>query len=179
MTEPSFLFVGYLVQEPYPVDKRFPGTLLASIRRDVHPDLNHIRYEMIGGVPNVTRFLTYLPDMSAYPGWVLNGYAIDASKVRPEKGLDGVTIFPSKYEYAKHWRRPNDGLSVLGYDVVDEECHPFSFLHPDDYTLDEIERNGGKLNRWGLFQTPADAQRFCDYILRENQDDGTIWQVWG
>jgi hypothetical protein len=179
MTEDPFLFVGYLVQEPYPVDPRFPAMRLATIDRPIHPALDRILYETIGGVPNVTRFLTALPDASRYPGYVLNGYAIESAKVVPELGLDGVTVYPSKYEYARHWRRPHDGLRVLGYDVVDEAAHPFSVLHYEDYSLGEIEREGGPLNRWALFDSPADAEKFCRYALRENQTDGTVWQVWG
>src|SRR5207245_1428319 len=115
------LFVGYLVQEPYLVDPRFPGMRLATIDRKIHPELDRVRYEDIGGVPNLTRFLTYLPDMARYPGYVLNGYAIDLARVVPEPGLNGSRTYPSKYEYAKHWVRPQDGLRLLGYDLVDEK----------------------------------------------------------
>ena len=179
MSNAAFLFAGYLIQEPYLVLDRFPGMRVATIDRDVHPDTASIRYELIDGVPNVTRFLTGLPDMTKYPGWVLNGYAIDQDKVLPELGLDGVTVFPSKYEYAKRWKRPVDGLQLLGSDVVDERCHPFSLLHFEKHSLDAIRSNGGDLNSFGLFETAEASYRFCDYLDRRNQGEGTVWQVWG
>lgn len=179
MADKTFLFVGYLVQEPYTIDPRIPGARIATIDRPVHSELDQIRYELINGIPNVTRFLTYLPNMDQFPGYVLNGYAIDSTRVLPEKGIDGVSIYPSKYEYAKHWTRPQDGLRVLGYDVVDEPSHPFSILHSQNYSLDEIQTNCGMLNQFGLFNEARDAKSFCEYIESVDQEDGTIWEVWG
>lgn len=179
MKESEFLFVGYLVQVPYLVDEQSPGLRIATIDRPVHPALDHVRYEMVGGIPNVTRLLTELPDMVQYPGYVLNGYAIERSKVAPEVGLDGKTIFPSKYEYAKHWRRPDDGLRVLGYDVVDEPAHPFSILHSGPYTLPKINLECGTLNNFGLFDNIEAARCFCKFIRHDNQEEGTVWQIWG
>lgn len=114
-----------------------------------------------------------------YPGYVLNGYAIERRSVVPETGLDGTTVFPSKYEYAKRWRRPDDGLRVLGYDVVDEPAHPFSLLHSGPWTLAEIIEACGPLNGFGLFEACDEARRFCDFALRDNQEEGTIWQICG
>jgi hypothetical protein len=179
VTTKSFLFVGYLVQEPYLKDPKFPGMRLATIDRKIHPDFLTIGYDLVGGVANVTRFLTHLPDMSKYPGWILNGYAIESDEVKPELGIDRITVFPSKYEYAKRFERPEDGLSMIGFDLVDERTHPFSVLHFEDYTLDELTADGRQLNKWGLYQTVAAAETFRDFVLRVNQTEATIWQVWG
>jgi len=179
MSDDDFLFVGYLAQVPWLTDPELPGVRIATIDRDVHPALDTIRYETIAGVANVTRFLTYLPDMSRYSGYVLGGYAIARAAVVAEKGIDGKTMFPSKYEYARQWRRPDDGLRLLGYDVVDERAHPFSILHSGPWSLAEVIDACGPLNDFGLFETPMAAQHFCDFARDDNQEEGTIWQVWG
>ena len=160
-------------------DAQQPGMRIATIDRAVHPALDAVRYEMIDGVANVTRFLTELPDMAHYPGYVLGGYAIERAALVPEKGIDGQTMLPSKYEYAKHWRRPDDGLRLLGYDVVDEPAHPFSILHSGPWSLSEVIEACGPLNSFGLFGTPEAARRFCDFVRAENEEEGMVWQVWG
>jgi len=112
-------------------------------------------------------------------GALLVGYAIARSALVPEKGIDGQTMLPSKYEYAKHWRRPDDGLRRLGYDVVDEPAHPFSILHAGPWSLSEVVDACGPLSDFGLFDTPEAAKRFCDLVRAENEEEGSIWQVWG
>ena len=178
VTEESFLFVGYLVQEPYLEIPAYAGIKWASISRDIVPSLDKFEYDKFAGLCNVTKFLTYIPAMSRYEDYVLNGYAIELESVLPEIGLDGSTL-PSRYEYAKHWDRPNDGMVVLGYDVVDEPCHPRSYIFSGDYELDEISKNAGPLNEHGLLSNLEEAELFRKYILEDDQSVGTIWQVWG
>jgi hypothetical protein len=178
IADAEFQFVGYLVQAPYLADARFPHARIATIHREMHPYFNRIEYQLIGGFHNPTEFLTDVPDMSKYQGWVLNGYAIDGPAIRPERCSDG-TLVHSKYEYAKTWRRPADGLSLLGFDLTDESIPFFSVLHFEDYSVKEVDENGGPLNEFGLISSVAAARQFQRYVLEANQREGTIWQVWG
>lgn len=179
MADTSFIFVGYLVQEPYILSRQFPGVRAATIDRNVPKELDEVRFERVGPTFNFTRFLLSPPDMTKYPGWVLNGYAIEASGIHPEKALDGVTSQTSRYEFARYRERPKDTLIFLGFDVVDEPCHPFSILHFEVLPAEEVKLNTGGLNEYGLLADVEAANRFSEYVLRVNQRLGTIWQVWG
>jgi len=177
--ERRYLFVGYLVQEAFLVDPLLPGRRIATMDRPVPPELDQIRYEEIGGLVNTSRFLPEPPDMTGFPGYILSGYAIDEDAVVPVLGLNRST-HPSSYEYARHLVRLHDGLVLLGYDVIDEPANPFSLLHSSRlFTMDEVQLHAGPLNQYGLFASDDAARRFCSFAARENQEEGTCWQVWG
>jgi hypothetical protein len=178
MVDAPFLFVGYLVQEPYLTDPRLLGARIATLDRRIVPDLDRFSYESHNGFANITKFLTHLPDIREYPGWVLNGYAVSRDAVKEEIGIDGSTILPSRYEYAKHWRRAGDHLSVLGYDVVDESANPFSLLHAKPDSYEEIQKTVGELNEYGLFANSEHAKEFCR-VIAPNEEAAAVWQVWG
>jgi hypothetical protein len=179
MSSAEFTFVGYLIQEPYLRDARLPDCQLAIMNRKEHPICTQPRYEDISGIPNVTRFLTHLPNMEDYPGWILNGYGIDSQSIVPEVGLDGVTQLPSKYEFARKVVRHADELQSLGFDVIDESCNPMSLIHNLDNSISHIRHLGLPINKWGLFPSDQDAATFVDFIRIANQSDGVVWQVWG
>lgn len=173
------LFVGYLVQTPYIRLTDGSEMEIATLDRPIHPQFDNIRYEEVEGVTNVTKFLTHIPDKTSYPGYVINGYSIDVNAILPELGLDGETKYPSKYEYARKLLRPDDGLKSLGFDVIDEPAHPFSILHSGPYALKLVQKNIAPLNGHGLFGIFEDAENFCKFILQDNQELGTIWEVFG
>src|SRR5580704_10836001 len=116
MHEADFVFVGYLVQEPYPTSwwKR-PNRKLASLENDVHPSLEQPQWEIVNGVRNQTAFLLRPPDMGKYPGWLLCAYAIERgaiARIRVQMA-DRSVVGPLAYEYALHWNRADDGLQRI------------------------------------------------------------------
>lgn len=193
MANSEFTFVGYLVQEPYVTNwwKR-EGKRLASLENTVHPSLEKPQWQKVEDVINPTEFLLSPPDMSKFPGWVLCGYSIEReaiSRLRDEilDPAKGRMPSPLRYEYALHLRRNEDGLERLGYEVSDAIIHRLSILNNCGYTLEQVEANAGPLNRFSLFDSLHDAQRFQKYIKTETEDhrvddghaDGVIFEVWG
>jgi len=166
LTEIGFHFVGYLVQEPYL--KNWPqreGLQVATIERDVHPDLQR-EWKEIGGFLNATEFRTTLPRVPE-AGWVLNGYSIEPDAI--ETVLWYKTDKPEKtFLYALHTQRANDELLVIGYELVDCAIERLSILNNCGYSLDEIHRVAGELNRYGLFDSSGQAKEFQKYVASRN-----------
>jgi hypothetical protein len=189
----EFVFVGYLVQEGYVSGwwKR-EGKRLASLENTVHPLFEKPQWKTIGGVLNTTEFLLTPPDIAKFPGWVLCGYSIERGAI-PRLRVEildpqrGRTPGPLRYEYAVHLTRSEDGLVRLGYEVMDATIHRLSVLNNCGYTVEQIEKNAGPLNRFSLLETAQDARRFQEYIKTETEDhdvddghaDGVIFEVWG
>lgn len=200
----NFIFVGYLIQEPY--WKSWPkreGFRVASIEREWHPVLNKFQWSKIDGIDNPTRFLTELPQLESLslephkcesvfhkrcPGWVISGYSFPRDFVEQETmtSTDGkVTLH--EFGYAMKMKRTEDGLKMLGYEVLDAEDTFLSILNDCDYTVEQACEMGGPLNEYSLFSSVADAERFVEAIktdpakpnLIPDHNRGVIIEVWG
>ena len=81
------------------------------------------------------------------------------------------------------WR--DDGLELLGYEVIDSVIHRLSILNNCGYTMEQVEANVGPLNRFSLFNSARGARKFQEYIKTETEDhhvddahaDGVIFEV--
>jgi hypothetical protein len=186
MCEADFVFVGYLVQEPYPTSwwKR-PRRKLASLENDVHPSLEQPQWEIVNGVRNQTGFLIRPPDMAKYPGWLLCAYAIERDaidRIRVQM-VDRSVRCPLAYEYALHLKRGDDRLRRMGYEVMDARIDRLSILNNCGYEVEEVEIFGGPLNQYCLFDRLEDAKRFRENIRtktpNDSHSDGVIFEVWG
>lgn len=188
----EFVFIGYLVQEPFL--RGFRGRedyLLASIDlRDRHPDFETERLEQVAGLTNFTRFQLALPAMARYPDWSLNGYAIESrwipiSTEEVEPSHLGAPDQLVDFTYAREYKRPEDGLVRVGYDVVDEICDFLSIAHNCDYSVDELMRlSGDTLNDFGLFRSADAARAFVSAACMEEPEEAhlerpVILEVWG
>ena len=187
----EFVFAGYLVIEPFL--RGFPGRedfLLASIDlRDFHPDFESEKYEQVDGVCNPTRFQLALPDMAGYPGWSLNGFAIEQRWI-PDLTVEGQAPPSSPPEqevtfgYAAKYKRPEDGLVCVGYDVFDLSCSFLSIAHNCGFSVDDLMRlSEDTLNEFGLFRTPDAARTFITAARKEEPGEGhlekpVILEVW-
>jgi hypothetical protein len=57
MNDNSYVFVGYLVQEPFWREWPLrPGFQVASIEREIHPRFDKFQWNMIAGIENPTKF---------------------------------------------------------------------------------------------------------------------------
>ena len=207
MSTENFLFVGYLIQEPYWIawPKR-EGYRVASIERECHPQFNKFQWNQIGGVDNPTRFLTDMPHLERLrlephkctsrfhkknPGWVVSGYAFPQYFVE-HRTLTSVdkkqTIF--EFGYALEMIRGADDLKLLGYEVLDANDEDWAFLsilNNCDYTVEQVREMTGLLNEYSLLSSVEDAERFKEAIKTDplnpkvipDHNPGVIVEVWG
>jgi hypothetical protein len=200
----NFIFVGYLVQEPYWTTwPKREGFRVASIEREWHPRLNKHQWNTVGGVENPTRFLTELPRLESLslephdcksrfhkqnPGWVISGYAFPRDFVEQETmtSTDGkVTLH--EFEYALKMERTRDGLKLLGHEVLDAEDTFLSTLNDCGYTVEQVREMAGPLNEYSLLSSVADAEQFKEGIKTDprkpkiipDHNRGIIVEVWG
>ena len=178
----NFVFVGYLVQEPYLT--RWPrrdGMKVATIERDVHPAFKR-EWQEIEGVLNTTEFHITHPK-TPEAGWVVNGYAVERDGIDTVRWSTaaGNDDAPKTFEYALHTRRENDGLVVLGYELVDCKIERLSVLNNCGYTLEQISKEAGDLNEFALFSDPRQAQVFQTYVSNRggSHSQAAIFEVWG
>jgi hypothetical protein len=165
----DFVFVGYLVQEPYLHNwPRREGLTVATIERDVHPESKR-EWEEIDGVLNSTEFHTKLP-LEPEAGWVLNGYAIERSAIEEvvwsKTKREGMFEAVQTFKYALHGKRADDSLAVLGYELVDCHIERLSVLNNCGYTMEQIRKVAGDLNEFSLFSDPGQAQAFQKYVVQ-------------
>jgi hypothetical protein len=200
----NFIFVGYLIQEPY--WRTWPkrdGFQVASIEREWHPKFNKYQWKKIDGVDNPTRFLTEPPDLKKLvlephdcksvfhkqaPGWVVSGYAFPQEVIERRKmvSTDGKHEL-REFGYALRFKRPTDGLELLGYEVLDEDDIFLSILNNCGYTVEEVRDMAGPLNEFSLLSTVEDAERFKQAIKADplnpnvipDHNRGIIVEVWG
>lgn len=202
----DFVFVGYLIQEPY--WKTWPkreGYRVASIEREWHPKFNKYQWNKVDGTDNPTHFLTELPDLQNLalephdcksllhlhkqsPGWVVSGYAFpqDVVEQRTMVSTDGKHTL-LEFGYAMKMHRNGDDLKLLGYEVVDEDDLFLSILNDCDYTVEQVRDMAGSLNEYSLFSSLADAERFKETIKTDpnnpkfipDHNRGMIVEVWG
>lgn len=185
----SFVFIGYLVQEPYLRNwPRRKGMQVATIERDIHPEYDKFQWNKVQGVENPTKFLTSIPHEPIESGWMLSGYALPREVVerRTMTSTDGkVTLH--EFGYALKLQRNGDDLKMLGYEVVDEEIFFLSILNNCGYTVDEVRKMAGPLNEYSLLSSVEDAERFKDAIktspknpgIIPDHNRGLILEVWG
>ncbi len=200
MKTDSFIFVGYLIQEPY--WREWPkreGYLVASIERESHPELNKYQWNRVDGEANPTRFLTEFPHLESLklelhkctsrfhkknPGWVVSGYALPRDVVEQRK----LVSVDKKHEilefgYALKMIRGIDDLKLLGYEVLDQEDLSLSILNDCDYSVREVQEMAGDLNKYSLFSSTLDAEKFTEAIktdpLNPTHNQGIILEVWG
>jgi hypothetical protein len=176
---------------------------VASIEREYHPKFNKFQWNKVDGVDNPTRFLTELPNLKnyplephdcksifhkMYPGWVISGYSFPRNFVEQETmtSTDGeVTMH--EFGYALKLKRSEDGLKLLGYEVLDAEDTFLSILNDCDYSVEEVREMAGQLNEYSLFSTVADAERFIEAIKTDpknpkiipDHNRGVAVEVWG
>jgi hypothetical protein len=165
----DFLFIGYLVQEPYLLNwPKREGLKVATIERDVQPEFKR-EWEQIDGVLNTTEFHSTLPGATA-AGWVLNGYQIERSAIEEvvwsKIKSNGADEAVQTFKYALHAKRANDGLTVLGYELVDCCIERLSVLNNCGYTLEQIRKAAGELNEFSLFNDPDQARSFQKYVAQ-------------
>lgn len=178
----DFAFVGYLVQEPYLENwPQRESMKVATIERDVHPDFKR-EWEEVDGLLNTTEFHIALP-REQESGWVINGYYIERNgidSVRWSKAPDGGESTRS-FEYALHINRENDGLVVLGYELVDCNIERLSVLNNCGYTLEQIRKVAGELNNFALFSEPQQAQAFQAFVSKRggSHSQTAIFEIWG
>jgi hypothetical protein len=207
MTDGSFVFTGYLIQEPY--WRGWPkreGYRVASIEREYHPEFNKFQWNTVAGVENPTRFLTEFPDLdrlklephkcaSAFhrknQGWVVSGYAFPRAVVEHKKLISVDKQHEMlEFGYALKMTRGTDDLKLLGYEVLDAgdgDWYFLSILNNCDYSVDQVREMAGDLNEHSLFSSIADARRFTEAIQRDAQNpgiipdhnQGIIVEVWG
>jgi len=204
MSTKDFVFVGYLIQEPY--WKTWPkreGYRVASIEREFHPELNKHQWDEVGGVENPTRFLTRFPNLEKLslephkcgsvlhkqsPGWVISGYAFPQDVVEQRR----ITSIDNKHSlvefgYAPKVSRNHDDLKLLGYEVVDEDDLFLSILNNCGYTVEQVRDMAGPLNEYSLLSSVEDAERFKEAIKADprnpsvipDHNRGVIVEVWG
>ena len=186
-SDSDFVFVGYLVQEPFVRNWWMrDGKRLASLENTVHPSFG-FQWQSVKGVLNLTEFLLVPPDMSKFPGWLLYGYSVERDAIpRLRVKMPDRIMGPLRYEYALQLARADDGLKLLGYEVIDATIERLSVLNNCEYSIEEIEANAGRLNEFSLLETVEDARKFQRYIKTETADhhvdshsDGVIFEVWG
>jgi hypothetical protein len=177
----NFVFAGYLVQEPYLTKwPRREGMQVATVERDLYPEFKR-EWEQVGGVLNTTEFHVALPKKPE-GSWVINGYGVERGaieRVHWSKAAGGSA--PKTFEYALHLHRTKDGLTLLGYELVDCNIERLSVLNNCGYTLDEIRREAGDLNEFALFSDPQQAQAFQTYVAKRggSHSESAIFEVLG
>lgn len=204
MKPEDFIFVGYLIQEPF--WKSWPkreGYRVASIEREYHPKFNKHQWNTLNGVENPTRFLTELPNLetlslephqcSSYlhkesPGWVISGYSFEREVVEHRRLISTDKKHTMlEFEYALQLHRSSDNLALLGYEVVDEDDIFLSILNNCGYTAEEVKLMAGPLNEYSLLSSIEHAERFNEAIKTDARNPkiipdhsrGVIIQVWG
>lgn len=207
MSTGNFIFVGYLIQEPY--WKTWPkreGYRVASIERERHPQVNKFQWNQVDGVDNPTRFLTEMPNLERLklephkctsrfhkknPGWVISGYAFPQDVVE-QRTLISVDKKQKilEFGYALKMTRGVDDLRLLGYEVLDANDEDWAFLsilNNYDYTVEQVREMAGPLNEYSLLSSLADAERFKEAIKTDpknpnvipDHNRGVIVEVWG
>ncbi len=204
MNSRDFVFVGYLIQEPY--WKTWPkreGYRVASIEREFHPEFNKYQWDKIQGIDNPTRFLTRFPRLENLslephecrsvlhrqsPGWVISGYAFprDIVEQRKRTSTDNRHTL-LEFGYALKMRRERDDLKLLGYEVVDNDDLFLSILNNCGYTVDQVREMAGPLDEYSLLTSVEDAERFTEAIKTDplnpkmipDHNQGVIVEVWG
>ena len=204
MSTGNFIFVGYLIQEPY--WKTWPkreGYRVASIEREFHPVFNEHQWDNVQGIENPTRFITRLPNLENLslephqcgsvlhkqsPGWVISGYAL------PREVVEQRTITSTdkkhsllEFGYATRMHRNGDDLTLLGYEVVDKDDLFLSILNNCGYTVEQVREMAGPFNEFGLLSSEADAEGFKQAIridpknpkITPDHNEGVILEVWG
>jgi len=199
----DFIFVGYLIQEPY--WKTWPkreGYRVASIEREFHPAINKHQWDIVEGIENPTRFLTRFPQLQELPlephqcksvlhkqspGWVVSGYALprDVVEHRTLTSTDNKTTLV-EFSYAEKIKR-HDDLQLLGYEIVDEDDLFLSILNNCGYTAEQVRELGGPLNEYSLLSSVEDAERFKGSIKSDprnpkmipDHNQGIVLEVWG
>jgi hypothetical protein len=185
----EFIFVGDLIQEPF--WQSWPGRAgyrIASIEREFHPEFNQPQWTKVQGIENPTVFLTQFPHLedlslephwcqsllhNQSPGWVVSGYALPQSVVkrRPITSTDHTSSL-LEFAYAMKMQRDNDHLTLLGYEVVDEDDLFLSILNNCGFTVEQVGAMAGSLNEHILFSSPEDAQRFKEAIKIDPRHPG-------
>ena len=106
-------------------------------RAGFHPEFNKPQWTKVQGIENPTVFLTQFPhleDLSLEPhwcqsllhkqspGWVVSGYALPQSVVK-RRTITSTDHTSSllEFAYAMKMQCDNDHLTLLGYEVVDED----------------------------------------------------------
>ena|SRR5215471_16638751 len=108
-SDSDFVFVGYLVQEPFVRDWWMrKGKKLASLENDLHPSFG-FQWQSVKGVLNLTEFLLAPPDMANFPGWLLYGYSVERDaiprlRVEMADAQKQKIKGPLRYEYALQLR---------------------------------------------------------------------------
>lgn len=201
----EFIFVGYLIQEPYWKDwPKREGYRVASIEREFHPEHNRHKWDNVQGIENPTRFLTHFPHLEALPlephrcqsglhkqspGWVVCGYAVPREVAEQPRTITikGREVTLYDFRYAMKMQRSADDLKLLGYEVVDEGDMFLSILNNCDYTVAEVHAMAGPLNQYSLLSSVEEAERFKEAIKTDplnphivpDHNRGVIVEVWG
>lgn len=201
----EFIFVGYLIQEPY--WKAWPkreGRRVASVEREFHPRYNKRQWNKVHGIENPTPFLTQFPHLEALslephrcqsrlhrqsPGWVVCGYAVSRETAEQPRMITirGREVTLYDFRYALKMQRSADDLKLLGYEVVDEDDLFLSILNNCGYAADQVRAMAGPLNEYSLFSSFEAAERFTEAIKTDPQNPniipdhnrGVIVEVWG
>ena len=189
----NFVFAGYLVQGPFPEDipgrEGFRVATMDNGIRSVHPEFATPAFEDVNGCVNPTILRAHKPDIGCYPGWVLSGYAIErrmcdwlmSTRIAPG---NSVQTKYKRYEYARYIKRQEDGLQLLGYDVIDGQIDFLSLLNNCAYSVLDVERMAGRLNDYALLDSYDYACLFVDSARRDtdlspHNELPVVWQVWG
>lgn len=200
----DFVFVGYLIQEPY--WKAWPqreGYRVASIEREFHPKFNKHQWNTVQGIENPTRFLTRFPHLDELtlephecgsvlhkqsPGWVVSGYALprDVVEKRTITSADNKQRL-LEFQYATKMERNGDDLKLLGYEVVDEDDLFLSILNNCGYTVEQVSEMAGPLNEYSLLSSVADTEHFKQSIRTDPRNPkiipdhsrGVPVEIWG
>jgi len=119
---------------------------------------------------------------------VISGYSFQRDFVEQETmtSTDGkVTLH--EFGYALKMKRTEDGLKLLGYEVLDAEDTFLSILNDCDYTVEQVREMAGPLDEYSLFSSVEDAERFKEAIKTDplnpkvipDHNRGVIVEVWG
>ncbi len=191
MKSDRFCFAGYLLQEPCPTDipdrEMFQLATLDLSLRFIHDGMKTPKFEEAQGFVNATEFVfTPPPPIESFE---LCGYAIDRTVIDSIKSYsikrDGTREQFTDFEYARYLSRSQDGLEVLGYEVIDGIIHHLSILHNCGLGLEEIEDvSQSRLNTHGLFDNVEAAEKLISGIqasdpMEPHFELPVIWQVLG
>lgn len=191
--EDCFTFAGYMVQEQFyeklPSRKGYRLATMDTCLRCLAPQFSEPMFCEVGGCVNPTVLMVRPPSVSLLPGYVLSGYAIETQVIRMlESELtlpDGTVQRYERYGYARHLVRGDDGLRLLGYDVMDGDVNmEYLSIMNDLYSIEETRTMAGELNRFGLLDDYGTAKKFAISAKNDaNQDPHcempVVWQVWG
>lgn len=187
-----FVHAGYLVQEPYetgiPHRQGFALATMDTGFREVPAALEKPALHKVGERTNPTILLLDPPDMTAYPGYVLNAYALESvwiDRLTMDFGVrQAHEKAPTRFAYARGLTRCEDDLQLLGYEIMDGMFEFLSILNNCGYSVEQVRLAAGPLNHYGMFDELETAQKFVDFARKDPQLDPhneapIIWQVWG